>query len=667
MKINVNSFHFSVILEYQKQNVWFSIPDQYFTDHGAVFSDGKDTYCVTWAHVTEGLKYKMAFSTAMPAQLRLIFTMEDERSLYPVIPCNIVGDNHIAEAKPGEYPLLTSEHNEIAMCASTWEFRADRAAVPISGMCCERGAAALYIQPYSDVEPGQPGDYRTESRHGAFIGNGVITSLHGKFGVSLGYTNTPVTFFNRSIFKPSTRNTACKAEAEGILYAVPEGGRQALHKIVRQVYRQIHVRATYQKQLIDAAEGLLDTFCTKNFDQTSKEYTNMNSKPPERKEMRPWRNVVEIGWTGGSVLAYPLILSRSILGEKADLLLQRAMPGEAIFDRICGCYNPKSGLLNDLMAPIDDSGSLHNGWWTGYGLVKNCHCAYTVGSAVHYMLKSMDHLRNLGKPMPEKWLRCCIDVLDTVIQLQREDGALGYTYSPDERRVLDFSGFAGCWFAAAMVYLYRFTGDEKYLRAAKKSAEYYHTFVQDLNCYGSPMDTWKSIDQEGNLAFIRTCRLLHEETGDALYLDYLKQGAEYEFLWRYAYPTRPEFTPLNDGWNACGGSFTSISNPHIHPMGVIADSDLHYLGEKTKDDYYISRAQDSTAWMMQCLELYPEKTGYGCYGVLSERWCPSDDLTVERFSDGRPYSSWFSYNLWAAACVMEAVCERLLDVSTPNA
>jgi len=118
---------------------------------------------------------------------------------------------------------------------------------------------------------------------------------------------------------------------------------------------------------------------------------------------------------------------------------------------------------------------------------------------------------------------------------------------------------------------------------------------------------------------------------------------------------------LKDGWNACGGSVTSVSNPHIHPMGVIIDSDLRYLARVSGDNYHRMRADDSTAWLMQTLELYPEKTGYGRYGVLSERWCPSDGLTVERYSGGTPCSSWFSYNLWAAANALEAVCEVLLE------
>ena len=349
------------------------------------------------------------------------------------------------------------------------------------------------------------------------------------------------------------------------------------------------------------------------------------------------------------------------LGADAEAPLAAAMSGEQLFDRIADAYNENSGLLNDLMAP-NAAGSQVNGWWTGYGLVKDCHCAYTVGSAVHYLTKTMDYLHQNGKPCPAKWMDAAQKVLHTVMDLQRADGAFGYTYSTQERKVLDWSGFAGCWFAPALVYLYRLTGEERCLHSAEKALDYYHTFVKDLNCYGTPMDTWKAVDEEGNLAFMRGSRLLYEQTGKAEFLQYMKDSAGYEFLWRYGYKTYPEHTPLNQGWSACGGAVTSVSNPHIHPMGVIIDTDLRYLARVTGDSYYASRAADSAAWMLQCLELYPAATGYGRYGILSERWCPSDGLDVERFSDGRPFSSWFSHNLWASACVLEAACELLLEI-----
>ena len=66
------------------------------------------------------------------------------------------------------------------------------------------------------------------------------------------------------------------------------------------------------------------------------------------------------------------------------------------------------------------------------------------------------------------------------------------------------------------------------------------------------------------------------------------------------------------------------------------------------------------AWLMNTMELYPEVMAYGRYGVLSERTCPSDGLLVERYADGAPASTWWSYNAWAAGSAMEAIAERIL-------
>ncbi|MDY3920014.1 MAG: hypothetical protein SOZ59_13620 [Candidatus Limivivens sp.] len=651
MQLQLKSFKLELELYYQKQDIWIRIPETAVKEDGFSYETAEGRYYGSWSRTEEGLDYTAGFETEYETQLRIQLALPGQEDYYHVIPCNIFGDNHAQEAKLGEFPLLTTEHKECAFCSDRWEYRADRAAVPLSALCCRRGTAAIFAEPYSELEPdsGKDRDY---------IRNGVFARLPDRFGVTLGYTNDPITVKNRSVAKPSLRDTARKARMKGTIYVQEGEGRTTLHPIVRAVYQKVHCRAEYRRSFHDALKGLLETFCYQNFDKEAGEYTNQNCRPPADTKLKPWRKVVEIGWTGGGILAYPLVLGRYLLQEEAEKPLEWAMDGETYLDRIVDCYNEKSGLLWDLMTAIDDSGSRVNGWWTYYGLVKDCHCAYTVGSAVHYVLKTIDFLKENQHPWKQRWLDVCRQVLDTVVTLQRADGAFGYTYSMQERKVLDWSGFAGCWFVPSLAYLAKLTGEEKWLEPARKALRYYRTFVRDLNCYGAPMDTWKSIDQEGNLAFIRGSRLLYEQTGEPEFLDCWKEGAEYEFLWRYAYPTRPEFAPVCDGWNACGGSVTSISNPHIHPMGVLVDSDLYALAEVTGDAYYRERALDSTAWMMQTLELYPEKTGYGQYGVLSERWCPSDGLTEERYSDGRGYSSWFSYNLWAAANVMEAVAER---------
>ena len=248
------------------------------------------------------------------------------------------------------------------------------------------------------------------------------------------------------------------------------------------------------------------------------------------------------------------------------------------------------------------------------------------------------------------------------MQLQRDGGAFGYIFSSREKKVIDFDGFAGSWFAAALALAWKISGETRYRSSADRALEYYATFVRDLACWGAPMDTCKSVDSEGNLAFIRAARLMYELTQQPEYLDMLEAGANYEYLWRYAFRTRPQCPPLKgSSWNSCGGSITSVSNPHIHPMSVVATSDLEYLARASDNSYHQSRADDGMAWLMNTMELYPDVMGYGRYGVLSERTCPSDGLLSERYHDsGAPASTWWSYNAWAAGSAMEAIGEKIL-------
>lgn len=649
MRPDLCGLQMKITLFYRRKEEWLPIPEECWTGGECRYQIPDGLFYASFAEREGEYAYEMGFDASFGTQMKLMLTLEGGRDYYHVIPCNIYGTNHAEEVRPGEYPLLTEEHPEIPFCSPYWEFRADRAAIPLSALCWDGGVAAVSICPYSEEEAGE-----------GFLRNGVFAGLPGSFGVTLGYTNDPVTFLNRTVPTRSTRNLGRKARAAGTLYILAGEERTGLHGIVRREYGKIHSRARYEKSFREAARAMLDNFCHLNYNKEDKEYTNRKCRPPEDRVLKPWRNVTEIGWTGGAILACPLVMSRYLLGEEAEQALGDALSGEALIDRIVDGYNEKSGLLYDLALTGErEEKARLRGWWTDYGLCRDCHCAYTQGSGVYYILKTILFLKKRGISYPEKWLEVCRKVLDTVTGLQREDGAFGYTYSPERKEVLDWEGFAGCWFVPGLVYLAQLTGEAGYAEKAKKGLDYYRRFVYGLDCYGAPMDTWKAVDQEGNLSFLHGSRLLYEYTGEERYLEDMKQSAGYEFLWRYCYPTKPENAPLKDGWNACGGSVTSVSNPHIHPMGVLADEDLLFLGRVTGDSYYSERAFDSIAWMMQTLELYPEKTGYGQYGVLSERWCPSDGLVTESFSDGTPYSSWFSYNLWAAANVFEAVLNRV--------
>ena len=149
------------------------------------------------------------------------------------------------------------------------------------------------------------------------------------------------------------------------------------------------------------------------------------------------------------------------------------------------------------------------------------------------------------------------------------------------------------------------------------------------------MDTWKSND-----------------------LEWLRIGAEYEFLWRYLYNARPDAEPLKSaGWHSCGGSITSVSNPHIHPMGLLISGDLKRLYERGGDEHVRRRMEDGLVWARNCIELYPEKTGYGRKGWTGERYCPSDGPLITKYGDGARASTEIGLNLWAASAMLEGLLD----------
>lgn len=657
---------------FEKDGKWRKIPEKYVSGCSMKYETDGGKYYFEAARDDGYVSYEMGFDCNYDTKLRFEVKVGGS-SPFNVIPCNLHGDNNFKGSFPYTLPFLT-DSSDTPYASSVWEFRADRAATPVSAICTNDGVTAVSIQPYSDAEGGKRtitgfikcnakeeahGDY-PEVSEVAYVHNGLYAQTGGILGVSLGYTNYPYTFTHRELLNPSTFETARKASARGRIYT-RSGGRRELHEIIRNEYYILRgERAEYKKKPAEAVRAIIDSLVNLNYDKEKGEYTNRKCKPPRDTQLLPWREVCEIGWTGGSILAYPFYLAEDVDGALDGIDFKNAMDGEKIFDRIVGAYNPVTDMFCNLYKPRAEGENCNEGAWFNKEK-ENKHFAYTLAEACYYILKTILLLKKRGKSFNPLWLERTQKCLDTVVDLQRADGAFGYSYWGDRKEVADFDGFAGCWFVPALLNLYLVTGDKKYLISAERGEDYYLPFVTSLNVYGTPMDTRKAVDEEGNLAFITGAKALHEITGDVKYVDYLKASADYEFLWRFSYNSRPEYSPLNYGWRSRGGSVTSTSNPHIHPMGILADSAIRYYYKLTGDEYYLDRADDSTAFIMQCLEMYPEKNGYGRYGVLSERWCPSDGLTIERYSDGREYSSWFSYNLWAAACSLEGLETYILD------
>jgi hypothetical protein len=377
----------------------------------------------------------------------------------------------------------------------------------------------------------------------------------------------------------------------------------------------------------------------------------MRCSDEAKSRLTAWRTLSEVGWSGGAVIGYPLLRAGVRLND--GVALRR---GAIKLDRVAAATNPATGLLFD--AHGFEEGKRLNWWWSAPPIM-DCHCAYTNASAVYYLLKAARFADGRGVAGVDSgaWRRAALGVLDAAIGLQMSDGSFGYTYRGDRPEILDPHGFAGAWFIPGLALAFAETRERRYLDAATRALTRYHADVRALSCWGTPMDVDKFVDQEGNLGFLRGATLLHEVTGSAEFIGPAVDSAHYEYLWRYGFRARPQFRPLRDSpWNSCGGSITS-SGTSMHPMGVYVAQALRAVAAATSDAYHGERAEDGLDWAVNCVEVYPDHTGYGARGVLTERWCPSDGATLERYPDGTPASMWFSYNGWAAAAALEGLIE----------
>ncbi len=652
----VNNIPIRLSLRAAQHTGWITLPMTRTAQGARVDHLGIRIELILIQLLPEEMSYTLRLEAAFPTRIRVwIERLDEMRDPFHLIPANIHGDNNAARAGPGQFPCLTDRNDARRDYSPLWEMRADRASHPVSMLCASEGVVAISCDPYSE-----------DSTHAdGFLRNGVFAALPNAFGVSLGYGNDPLTFHNRTVFTAAQRDLTLGATMRGSIHACHGAGRSAAHAVIRSIYAKTRDCPKHAKTYEEALRALAESFAEMSFEPSLGQYTNKKCDVPTNTTLRPWRVIGEIGWTGGSMMAYPFSLADEIFPT-----LKMPLTGRQIFDLITQCVNERSGMFydNGLNAftknrPEGWNGSAINGWWSGFlPTTRDNHCAYTNGHAVYYLLAraARDKAKGIDS---SRYTKAALSVLDTAIDLMRNDGAFGYVFSSSEKKVLDWDGFAGCWFAAALPLAYDLTGDDRYLLHATRAIEYYSRFVRDLAAWGSPMDTYYSIDSEGNLAFLRAVRLMHEHTKDDAYLPLLQASANYEYLWRYGFRARPQAAPLKgSSWNSCGGSITSVSNPHMHPMSVIATGDLEYLARVTGDNYHQQRADDGIAWIMNTMELYPDAMGYGRYGLLSERTCPSDGLLSETYrDDDRPASTWWSYNAWAGAVAMEAIAERILQ------
>ena len=544
-----------------------------------------------------------------------------------------------------------------------WMVRSDRLSHPCAVMFLGDRILGLCASPYYVLRdgrrmawvPGVTGEFDQYAGFGCSLENGEIW-------YTLGYENAPWMFVDSHHIlprKPLGENCFAIGKGETVTvllhcFELPAEDERELHSIMKWVYARYHEPPREKRSVAETVREISSAVTEDAWIPERHCYAGFVFDRGDHFENRL---LPSIAWTNGLAAAVPALLSAHRLknGE------MRARALECI-DHIVGrSVNEKNGL--PFLAEQDGVWS-NRGWWYDKQHTPG-HAAYLVGQSVYLVLKAYEREKKNGTVHPE-WLSFAGRVIARTEQSRNQDGEYPYVFSEQTGAGVEYDSFSGCWCLAAAAYYCFLTGERSYLPGLLAGERRYHdAYIRHEECYGGPLDIDKNVDSEGILSYIRAVRYLHEMLcGDRTeecgargsLLDHLRDALYYEYTFKFCYNSPVKVPPLSTvGWSSCGGSITSVTNPHIHPMSSSVLDEMYYYLRFREDGYIRSRLKDTLLWSCQCHNTFDGEFGYGKTGWMSERFCHSEGLLTEKWPDGSPASTWFALMPWACGSILEGL------------
>lgn len=570
------------------------------------------------------------------------------------------------------YPRLSDESDKPR--SPYFKVRGDRLSHPVSIMYDSGRMTAISASPYWVIRDGKK-QGMAGREHEFYRYAGYSCSLNagsdGKdtlcsIGYTLGYENAPWLFIDSSKVaeEPFDEENCFVIEPgetvkfKAYIYEFDTDKVTDINRIIENTYYRYHEPHEQKTTVKEAVTDIAGAIYKDAWLEESKGYSLFVFDKEDSDEI--FRELGSVSWTNGLSVAVPMLMSAVRLDN--DGMKEQAL---ICIENIVGnCMNEASSLPYD--AYSDGKWSVR-GWWYN-GMKTGGHSGYLTGQAVYYILKAYEFMKKYCGTEYNELLSLAKRIIDRTEMSKNSDGEYPYVFSEKTGAGLEYDSFGSVWCMTAAAYYMYLTGDYDGLSSVQASERhYYDEYVKKCVCYGGPLDISKGVDSEGILAYIRAVKLLHQITDDELYLRHMKDGIEYEFSFKFCYATPVKVPPLSKvGWSSCGGSVTSVVNPHIHPMSSTVVDELLYYAEHTGDEYVYERIKDVLLWGCQTYNHYDGEYDYGKRGWMSERYCYCEGLLTERYPDGSPASTWFALMPWAGASVIEGMTGDAWEMVVPD-
>lgn len=560
-----------------------------------------------------------------------------------------------------EFPRIREQMKRPA--SPFWMVRSDRLSHPAALVYDSKRIFGVSASPYfiringikEQWKPGMEGMFYQYAGYSCSIPKGTV-------GYTLGYENAPWLFVqSRDVRERAPLNDNCfelesgeTIELSFDLYDFKAKNELDINTVIQEVYYRYHEsprKASDPKTTVyDLARAVYENawlpeelnYCGQVFDETNNGLYRYNK-------------ITSISWVNGMVVAAPQLMSAIRLSSEP----MREQALSCISNIVQHSLNPASGLPFEY---YENGKWTIKGWWFD-GMHTPGHSGYLIGQAIFYILKAYDYEKRFKNCLHEEWLEFAKTVLLRIEKTKNTDDEYPFILSEKTGAGIEYDALSGIWCMAALAYYSWLTGDIQHVDGFRKSEKhYYETFIKPMECYGGPLDTNKATDSEGVLAYIKAVRFLHALTGEEYYLEHMRDAICYEFSFKFCYNSPIKVPPLNTvGWSSCGGSVTSIANPHVHPMSSNLVDELLYYVDQTQDAYIKDRMNDTIAWGCQSYNTYDREFDYGKKGWMSERFCHSQGLLSQKYPDGSLASTWFCLMPWASGSILEGLAGDVWD------
>lgn len=476
---------------------------------------------------------------------------------------------------------------------------------------------------------------------------------YDKIGFSIGYKHLPFRYIGKqsinNLISFDTSHTEGWIEKKmgkvlsfKTLYYVgnANNGIRSYDQALRNYYKEFHEEPSKCELRQDAISSLKSALLQDAWLPKEKYFYLSNTN----------QNEGNIAYSGGMLVAYSLLK----MGNKNNDI-SAIDTAKSYCNEICeNAINPKSKLFYE--AKINGKYEVA-GWWQNTiwqtDTNKFAHSACVNGQAVYFLLKSYQLMNEKDK----LWLKTSTNILNKVAFSIKETGEIASFFDKNSGKGIKYGQFQSCWFVPAFALLYDITNDLKYLEIAEKSIKYYHTYLINGEVYGTPLDTFESVDEEGNLAFIKACYELHKLTRNMDYIRMAMDAFSYEFSWKFCYNSKHSNFPLRQlKFPTSGGSITSTHKVYVHQMGNIIASELYYFYSITQDLYLKNRLKDICKFGLCTFNRFDNQFGFGKKGWATEQFYHSDASQDGENWDG---GIWNAYLPWAAACVLLNLSEDI--------